>query len=277
MNAETKIQSALYSAMAAAFAEIEGATKAAINPHFGKKYADLGAVLAAIKPPLIAHGLFFTQRTQPSDDGVIVDTVLHHSSGEEMNLGSLYVPADKRDAQKFGSALSYARRYALLTAFGVPTEDDDGNAAVRANGEVRDPTIPGITKIRNNLNKLRRDGGKATDLEAFNAMVSANKDDLQKIKDAEHSLWTGMGEDFDGFKKWIVCRREELTAAEETLGFQMLASALQECERVSDLQDLMDQHGPVIEALGGEESRRFEQLYNDKEAAIVALANVSAG
>lgn len=133
MNAPQKIEAAsLSSAMALAFGEIEGATKAAVNPHFGKKYADLSAVLAAIKPPLIKHGLFFTQRTQPSPDGVLVETVLHHSSGEEMSLGSLYVPADKRDAQKFGSALSYARRYSLLTAFGVPTDDDDGNAAARS-------------------------------------------------------------------------------------------------------------------------------------------------
>jgi hypothetical protein len=60
---------------------------------------------------------------------VSVETVLHHSSGEKESLGVLYVPANKRDAQGFGSALTYARRYALQTAFGVPTEDDDGNAA----------------------------------------------------------------------------------------------------------------------------------------------------
>lgn len=120
----------LASAMSAAFAEIEGATKAATNPHFKSKYADLTSIIEAIKPPLIRHGLFFTQRCQPSEDGVSVETVLHHSAGEKESLGTLYVPANKRDAQGFGSALTYARRYALQTAFGVPTEDDDGNAAV---------------------------------------------------------------------------------------------------------------------------------------------------
>jgi hypothetical protein len=120
----------LAAAMTAAFAEIEGATKAATNPHFKSKYADLTSIIEAIKPALIKHGLFFTQRCQPSEDGVSVETVLHHSSGEKEPLGILYVPANKRDAQGFGSALTYARRYALQTAFGVPTEDDDGNAAV---------------------------------------------------------------------------------------------------------------------------------------------------
>jgi hypothetical protein len=118
--------------MAKAFAEIEAATKGAVNPHFKSKYADLGAVIDAIKPPLIKHGLFFTQRSHPADNGVAVETVLHHSSGEELSLGTLFVPANKQDAQGFGSALTYARRYGLMTAFGVPAEDDDGNAAARS-------------------------------------------------------------------------------------------------------------------------------------------------
>ena len=129
MNATSKVEASLASAMAAAFAEIEAATKTANNPHFKSKYADLGAIIDAVKPPLIKHGLFFTQRPQPSEDGVIVETVLHHAGGETLSLGSLYVPANKKDAQGFGSAMTYARRYALQTAFGVPTEDDDGNAA----------------------------------------------------------------------------------------------------------------------------------------------------
>lgn len=129
-------------AMAAAFAEIEGATKSATNPHFKSKYADLGAVIDAIKPALINHGLFFTQRPEPANDGVQIETVLHHASGEEMSLGKLFVPANKRDAQAFGSALTYARRYALVTAFGVPVEDDDGNAAARAQSAPRNDEMP---------------------------------------------------------------------------------------------------------------------------------------
>jgi hypothetical protein len=122
----------LSAAMASAFAEIEAATKEALNPHFKSKYADLGAIIGAVKPALIRHGLFFTQRCQPAEDGVSVETVLQHSSGEKESLGVLYVPANKRDPQGFGSALTYARRYALQTAFGVPVEDDDGNAGSRS-------------------------------------------------------------------------------------------------------------------------------------------------
>lgn len=154
MNAQTKVEAAtLASAMATAFGEIEAATKDAENPAFkqgGKaiKYADLTAVIAAIKPALIRNGLFFTQHPVPSEGGVTVETHLHHAGGEHMMLGALFVPANKNDAQGFGSALTYARRYALVTAFGVPVEDDDGNAAARGqsrNGAVSPDAANPIT------------------------------------------------------------------------------------------------------------------------------------
>lgn len=133
MNAQAKIEAppSLAAAMAKAFASIEGATKGAAG-QVGQqkyKYADLSAVIDAIKPALIANDLFFTQHPEPVQGGVQIETVLHHAGGEHMSLGSLFVPANKNDAQAFGSALTYARRYALVTAFGVPVEDDDGKAA----------------------------------------------------------------------------------------------------------------------------------------------------
>lgn len=141
MNMQGKIEPTLHGALAAAFGEIESATKSANNPHFKSKYADLTTVIEAIKPALIKHGLYFTQRPEPSDKGVTIETVIGHVSGEEMSLGKLFVPANKNDAQGYGSALTYARRYALVTAFGVPVEDDDGNAAAKAQKEAKPAAI----------------------------------------------------------------------------------------------------------------------------------------
>jgi hypothetical protein len=122
----------LSAALVSALAEIGGAAKDKVNPHFKSKYADISSVIDAIKPVLARHGLGFTQHSQPSEAGVIVETVVHHRSGGQLALGALFVPANKNDAQGFGSALTYARRYSLMTAFGVPAEDDDGNAAAAA-------------------------------------------------------------------------------------------------------------------------------------------------
>jgi hypothetical protein len=130
----------LHTAMARAFAEIEAATKDSTNPHFRSKYADLASVIEAVKPALINNGLFFTQRPHPADDGVSVETFVHHRNGEMLSLGILYMPANKRDPQGFGSALTYCKRYGLQTAFGVPTEDDDGNAAVKSTETTSRPT-----------------------------------------------------------------------------------------------------------------------------------------
>ena len=139
MNAtSTKIEAATLSgSLVKALAEIGGAAKDKVNPHFKSKYADLASVVDAIKPVLAKHGLAFTQSTEPSETGVIVETFVWGGVSEfgggpsKHSLGKLYVPANKQDAQGFGSALTYARRYSLMTAFGVPAEDDDGNLASR--------------------------------------------------------------------------------------------------------------------------------------------------
>lgn len=146
MTAQGKIESSLASAMAAAFAEIEGATKRSPG-QVGQqkyKYANIEAVIDAIKPALINHGLFFTQHCEPSDRGVIVETWLHHAGGQSLTLGKLFVPANKQDAQGFGSALTYCRRYALVTAFGVPVEDDDGNAAAKGQSQQGTVSPPAV-------------------------------------------------------------------------------------------------------------------------------------
>lgn len=124
----------LFTAMAKAFPKIEGALRDTDNPAFkrdGKflRYADLSSVVAAIKPALSENGLFFCQITHEHDGGVCVETMIGHESGERMSFGKLFVPASKNDAQGYGSALTYCRRYSLMAAFGVCPEDDDGNAA----------------------------------------------------------------------------------------------------------------------------------------------------
>jgi hypothetical protein len=128
-------------AYVAAFAELEAASKTANNPHFKSKYADLPAVIDAIKPHLSKHGLAFMQMPKPSDGGISIETILIHSSGDRLSMGVLFVPANRQDAHGYGSALTYARRYALQTCFGLPTEDDDGNAAVKTQQKAPAKTI----------------------------------------------------------------------------------------------------------------------------------------
>lgn len=105
------------------------------NPAFrGSKYADLAACLDAVDQPCLDNGIVLYQETSEDATGVTVETVFLHESGEALRCGKLHVPASKNDAQGYGSALSYARRYSLLAACGIAAEDDDGNAAQRKPG-----------------------------------------------------------------------------------------------------------------------------------------------
>jgi hypothetical protein len=122
----------LAASLVSAQAKIEGAKKDATNPHFRSKYADLAAVVEAIKKPATDNGLTWTQIMHDAENAAKVETIILHKSGEWLSCGVISVPVTKNDAQGFGSALTYARRYSLLSAFGVAPEDDDGNAAAAA-------------------------------------------------------------------------------------------------------------------------------------------------
>lgn len=131
MNKSDSISN-LAAALAKAQPKIEGATKDKTNPHFKSKYADLGSVAEAIAAPLAANGLSYVQTSHDRESAAAIETIILHTSGEWLGCGVVSVPVSKGDAQGFGSALTYARRYSLSAAFGVVPEDDDGNAASKA-------------------------------------------------------------------------------------------------------------------------------------------------
>lgn len=112
------------------------ALKDKTNPAFKSKYADLSACLDAVDQPCLDAGIVLYQETFEDATGVTVETVFLHESGEFLRCGKLHVPASKQDPQGYGSALTYARRYSLMTACGIAPEDDDGNAASRQKVDV---------------------------------------------------------------------------------------------------------------------------------------------
>ena len=124
--------SAIASAFLKAQKEFAPALKTSTNPHFKSKYVSLEGCIEAVIDALHNNGLSMVQKRHECDTGVKIETIFLHESGNTMSGGILYVPANKNDAQGYGSALTYARRYSLMTAAGIAPEDDDGNAAVRS-------------------------------------------------------------------------------------------------------------------------------------------------
>lgn len=125
----------LATALCKAQAAIKGAVEDSTNPHFKSKYASLQSYLDAAREPLFKNGLAVTQLLSDLNceamKMVTIETILMHSSGQWVS--SIFsVPVSKQDAQGFGSAITYARRYAFAAVVGIAPIDDDGNAATDA-------------------------------------------------------------------------------------------------------------------------------------------------
>mgnify|MGYP001616923596 CR=1 FL=1 len=95
------------------------------NPFFHSKYADLDAVWEMCRKPLAENGLAVVQTTTEDEHGgVYLETTLLHISGDWMQT-QLAINALKNDPQAVGSAITYARRYAMSALLGISAEDDD--------------------------------------------------------------------------------------------------------------------------------------------------------
>jgi hypothetical protein len=129
----------LAKALAAAQGEMTSASKDATNPHFKSRYATLASVWDAIRGPLSRNGLSVSQvlETPDAGSGVIVRTMLLHSSGQWIASRYVMPIPDKLTPQAVGSAITYARRYALSAIVGIaPDDDDDGNGASGKDADV---------------------------------------------------------------------------------------------------------------------------------------------
>lgn len=116
-------------ALCLAQGQMGGAVKDSSNPFFKSSYADLTSVIKAIKQPFADNGLSYTQFPVSSDIGVGVATRLMHVSGQWVE-SEFVLPIVKQDPQAAGSAITYARRYALQSIAGIPTADDDAESAM---------------------------------------------------------------------------------------------------------------------------------------------------
>lgn len=146
--------------------------KAASNPHFKSKYADLSEVVEATVPALNKSGIGVIQ--VPGFDGhkVSITTIFLHEGGSSLT-GVLHLSPSKSDPQGVGSAITYGRRYALLAMTGAAPEDDDGNAASGPRQQARPQQQRQTQQAATPSLKERADA-----LEA--ALLQASPDDLPK-------------------------------------------------------------------------------------------------
>lgn len=168
-------------ALASAQAQMSNPKFDCNNPFYKSKYASLAAIRDAVIPALSKHGIAVVQCLNSEEEKVSCTTMLCHTSGEWIS-GTFTIPVTKTDAQGYGAASTYARRYLLQAMAGiVGDEDDDANAAI-------EPPAPKVSKPTVKKPK------EATEEQSPKEVVTGIKELTQKIgKDSK-------GHEFHRFK-----------------------------------------------------------------------------
>lgn len=181
----------LAKAFVALQADLVPVAKSATNPFFKSKYAPLPEVMETIQPLLAKHKLAVMQPMTHLDGEPAIKTILVHESGEMIEEVSP-VFLDKKSAQSHGSAITYARRYGLMSLLGlVADEDDDGHKATQAYSKPAQATQ--APKADNQLSEAKKAINEAleaqgvTTIAAKKAKITSliSKSTIDTLNDAE--------------------------------------------------------------------------------------------
>ncbi len=133
----------------AALSLVQGELRPAVKDATGQigqqktKYADLASCWDACRAALTKHGLSVIQIPAAEGPKVTVTTILAHKSGQYIS-GELTMTASAGTPQPIGSAITYARRYALCSMVGIAPEDDDGSSA----SQVQQPAARKVAPVK---------------------------------------------------------------------------------------------------------------------------------
>lgn len=128
--------------------EIGVVTKGAVNPFFNSKYVEINSLLQAITPILQKHGVLLTQPLTSIEGKPAITTSLQDvESGT--HLSSTTPIPDIQDPQKMGAAITYFRRYGILSVLGLGAEDKDGNEFSKKPGKPKAKVAAGKPSPKN--------------------------------------------------------------------------------------------------------------------------------
>lgn len=179
--------------------EIKNPANTANNPFFKSKYAPLPDILNDVRPLLYACGLSVIQSPGGDGSNISITTLLMHESGEWIETDPLILKADKATAQGAGSAITYARRYAIASVLGISSEDDDdGN---------QDPRRPQTVPTANTVAKQVLTDSQITRAYALATTAGINESQLKE--------WIGKKYSKSSLKELAKKEYDELCAALE--------------------------------------------------------------
>lgn len=180
-------------------------------------YATFDEILRSVQKPLAENGIAFIQAPRIAENGKVeIITRLIHQSGQWIE-SILPVIVTEAGNQAMGSALTYAKRYALTAMLGVAAEeDDDGNAAQgntvadrqdRAPPQARQQTKTAAPRTNGNGDAWKADAERikaaikvAKDAQALDDLLDGERDAMKAIRDHSQSAYEFLIQGVNGRK-----------------------------------------------------------------------------
>jgi len=167
----------LYKAIYNIQSRLQKIEKTSDNPFYKSKYVPLDKVWDRLQPELNSEGLIVLQFPISIDNTIDVKTSITHVESSETLTEEYTLPLAKQDPQAAGSALTYARRYALMSIFGLCPVDDDAESSMQRSM---------FSYVKNKINelgntekesKIAREGIK----EYYNTFTEKEKKEIENI------------------------------------------------------------------------------------------------
>jgi hypothetical protein len=167
---------------------MQGAKKDAKNPHFKSNYADLESVVQCIKDCSKNLNLSYSHVVF-NDNGInYLKTIIAYSDGDKFESIESLLPlltgkGGFNEMQALGSAITYAKRYTLQGLYGIPSEDDDGQAMTsQVKQTYQKPTPPPVKDIADIYTEI----SQATSIDALKVIANqySRHGAIEQIKSA---------------------------------------------------------------------------------------------
>lgn len=164
------------------------AAKDGKNPFTRSNYATLNSVMESCRDILLTHGIWLTQLPVPAPlelgpGHIGLMTKLTHAKSGQWQSSLTVIPLPKADPQGMGSAITYARRYALTAMLGMITEDDDGEAA-------KSPQRPAHDRTRATASGSKRNTQPADDADSFSGDMAFDASSLPELEGVAYQYIT---------------------------------------------------------------------------------------
>ena len=177
---------------------VDSVTKDSTNPFFNSGYTSYNAVRETINPTLDMLGIVVIQAPMILEGIDVLNTKVYMAHNpSDFICSNIRLLMPKNDMQQLGGAITYAKRYSLVTLFGLAEEDDDGNKASEH------PSIPTWENAnqRNDIIadvQLFVDNDTDEDMQDALDLLAKSKEHKDKAIESKRasSLWSGLGKEY---------------------------------------------------------------------------------